>query len=308
MDTPVLLITFNRPDYTVRMLDALKRCKVSNLYVFKDGPRPNSQSDKDASKEIENLVNAIDWDCNVNKLFLNNNLGCGYGPYTAISWAFGLVDELIILEDDCIPTEAFFLFCAEMLHKYRENKNVRHISGRSHLTGHKCFEKADYIFTQYAPTWGWATWKRTWDGFDMQMRELKNFFETGGYSNQFASEEEVKFFNKRYKNTIADTSMVFHVWDFQYGLHSRANNSLAIVPAKNLIQYIGVEGTHPATEESSYVTLTVDEGFKANRHPSKIEIDLRYERDHFKSFVSPNVNFLQKIKLIVLQRLQRYKK
>lgn len=198
MNTPVLLITFNRPAYVRQMIDALRAANVSNLYVFKDGPRPNNTADYKASKEIEDIISSIDWGCTVKTNYMQNNLGCGYGPYSAISWAFQYEDELIILEDDCVPTIPFFDFCSEMLEKYRDNPKVRHISGRSQYTESPVFERFDYIFTQYAPTWGWATWKRTWQDFDMQMRELKQFFKNGGFSSQFATKQEAEFFNNRY--------------------------------------------------------------------------------------------------------------
>ena len=65
METPVLLITFNRPEYTKIMLEALKAANVKNLYIFKDGPRPYNENDKIKSKEIEELINNIDWECNI---------------------------------------------------------------------------------------------------------------------------------------------------------------------------------------------------------------------------------------------------
>lgn len=287
MNTPVLLITFNRPDYTRLMLESLKRANVSKLYIFKDGPRPNNYEDKKSSKEIEDIIDKIDWDCDVHKLYLNNNIGCGYGPYTAISWAFNTEDRLIILEDDCIPTTAFFTFCTELLDKYKDNNLVRHISGRSPMQGHNVFKHTDYIFTQYAPTWGWATWKRTWDDFDMEMRSLEPFFEKGGYSKQFSSRRESSFFNFRYRHTRRNKSLVFHVWDFQYGLFSRANNSLAIVPAQNLIKYIGIYGTHPVDNDSEHYNLDVNESFTITQHPEEIRLMEEYDSAYFKKFVRP---------------------
>lgn len=55
MDTPVLIITFNRPDYFKKLIDALSIVKVKHLMVFKDGPRPLNNEDKIASLEIDRL-------------------------------------------------------------------------------------------------------------------------------------------------------------------------------------------------------------------------------------------------------------
>jgi len=295
MKTPVLLITFNRPEYTAKMVKALKKAKIENLYVFKDGPRPNNESDIIASRRIEDIISAIDWDCDVKTLYLNNNLGCGYGPYTAISWIFGIEDEAIILEDDCIPTEAFFDFCIRMLEKYRDNPKVRHISGRSPYQEHEIFTDYDYIFSQYAPTIGWATWKRTWKNFDLQMRNLYEFFETGGFSNQFSSKDEVVFFNKRFASTLKDHNAVFHIWDYHYGLHSRINGSLGIVPSHNLINYIGVEGTHPTTEDSEIVQLKSHNDFIGNKCPTEISFINAYDTKYFKRFIQGETRIWKRV-------------
>lgn len=282
METPVLLITFNRPEYTRIMLNALREAQVKNLYIFKDGPRPYNEEDKKKSKEIEELVENIDWPCSVTTNYMSNNLGCGWGPYSAISWAFQYVDRLIILEDDCIPTKAFFEYCTYLLEKYKDNKKVRHISGRNTHSDHEIFKKYDYIFTQYAPTWGWATWKRVWNDFSLhEQHVIVPFFQKGGFMNQFASKEEAKFFNNWYINRKAPLKEVLHSWDYQFSVHSRINGALAICPAKNLIKYIGEEGTHYSARFHFEVALSND--FKIEKEPGCVEFIPEYEKFYFKT-------------------------
>lgn len=296
MKTPVLLIAFNRPDYTRQMLNALKISNVENLLVFRDGPRPMNNHDKVACEEVKNLVENIDWQCSVKTNFMNNNLGCGWGPFTAISWAFQYTDRLIILEDDCIPVPAFFSFCEYLLKKYKDNNNVRHISGYSQFPDSKAFNSYDYIFTQYAPTWGWATWKRVWDNFDLQERLIQPFFKGGGFTNQFATKREAKFFNDYYWRRPNPLFEVTHSWDYQYAVHSKMNGALSIVPAKNLIQYIGEEGTHPA--DQSYYKLKTSNNFIIKREPQDIMLDAEYEMTYFEKYCS--VPFLRRIKFALI--------
>ena len=47
--TPVLLITYNRPFHTQKVLNALKKHNVQNLYIFSDG----FKSDKDLASLYE---------------------------------------------------------------------------------------------------------------------------------------------------------------------------------------------------------------------------------------------------------------
>lgn len=296
MKTPVLLIAFNRPNYTRQMLNALKISNVENLLIFRDGPRPMNSHDQAACQEVKNLVEGIDWKCSVKTNFMNNNLGCGWGPFSAISWAFQYTDRLIILEDDCIPTPAFFRFCEYLLEKYKDNDKVRHISGYSQFPGSKSFSDRDYIFTQYAPTLGWATWKRVWDNCDMHERIIQPFFKNGGFTNQFATKEEAKYFNDYYWRRVSPLLEATHSWDYQYAVHSKINGALSIVPAKNLIQYIGIEGTHPS--DKSYYELKACSDFSIQKEPTAVELDKDYEMTYFKKYCT--VPFLRKIKFLFL--------
>lgn len=306
MNTPVLLITFNRPEYTRIMLDALKEANVKKLYVFKDGPRPFNEDDKKKSKEIEELVKAIDWECNVITNYMSNNLGCGWGPYSAISWAFQYVDKLIILEDDCVPTKAYFEYCTYLLEKYKDSDKIRHISGRNMYSEHPVFNEYDYIFTQYAPTLGWATWKKVWDNFSLhEQYEIKPFFKKGGFTNQFASKKETKFFNNWYYNRPSPVHESLHSWDYQFSVHSRINGELVVCPAKNLIKYIGLEGTH--NSDKIHFEVEVSENYKIYKEPKAIEFIPEFEKDYFDKFIKITFRyriktFLNKIKYILFGR------
>jgi len=263
IQVPVLLITFNRPQYLLKVLEELKRSKISRLFVFRDGPRPYNLSDIHATQEIKDIIEQIDWVKDLKVNLMQNNLGCGYGPYSAISWAFQYTDKLIILEDDCIPVPSFFTFCNKMLTKYEHDRRIRLISGRSPISFPSSY-KYDYLFTQWAQTWGWATWKRVWDNFDLQQRDIMPFFKKGGFVNTFPTKKENSYFNARRYYTLYEP---FHSWDGQFGVHARMNGELAIIPAKNLIQNIGIEGTHVGKPHESCYTLTTDDNYECTLDP-----------------------------------------
>lgn len=287
------------------MINALKAAQVSNLYVFKDGPRPNNTADYSASKEIEDIISSIDWECSIKTNYMQNNLGCGYGPYSAISWAFQYENELIILEDDCIPTPAFFAFCSDMLKRYKENLKVSVISGRCQLFDKEVFDGKDYIFTQYAPTLGWATWKRVWVGFDIQMRNLIEFIKSGGFSDQFGTKEECNYMNRRFKRDFNDRNLLTHAWDNQFGYYSRMNGSLRILPAKNLIRYIGIEGTHSGAGTEKLLDFDVCEAFAAIRHPDRIAINKKYDKIYFYKYIYGPLTKADKIYFAIKNKLSR---
>lgn len=85
------------------------------MFVAVDGPREEVAGEADRCAQVRDVLRLVDWECEVKTLFRDKNLGCGLAVSSAITWFFEHVEAEIILEDDCLPTEAFFPFCAEML-------------------------------------------------------------------------------------------------------------------------------------------------------------------------------------------------
>jgi hypothetical protein len=281
---PVLLITFNRPDTTNKVFEQIKRAKVKKLYIANDAPREGNKNDEIARQEIEKLSKEVDWDCELHTLFQDKNLGCGWGPVTAISWAFENEDKLIILEDDCVPSQPFFDFANYCLNKYKDETRVSLISGRSHHAGHSVFKDTDYIFTHYGHTWGWATWKRVWSNFDMELKDVPIFLKAGGALNVLSSVREGDFYNNMILKKYNDKSLHTHVWDFQFGFSIIKNNGLCIVPAKILIENIVHIGTHSNKINKSH-TLKSSNEFMINKEPKLLMTNVRYEKFHFDSHI-----------------------
>ncbi len=283
-EAPVLLIIFNRPDTTAQVFEAIRRAKPKILYVSADAPRSSNTRDSVDCDKAREIVKNIDWDCKVKYRFLDHNLGCGYGPATAITWAFENEDRLIILEDDCVPSLPFFEFCNHCLEKYANDERVWLVSGRSHHTDSKYFQDKDYIFSHYGHTWGWATWKRCWNHFDIEMKKWNQFYEQGGFFNTFFSKKEGKFYNEFYKRLSTDKNLTTHVWDYQHVLGIHLNGGLSITPSKNLIHNIGSLGTHSTVEQKCH-TLNASEEFKIEKEPIFVLANREYDYMHFKTHI-----------------------
>lgn len=284
MEAPVLLITFNRPDNTRKVFEKIKQAKIKTLYFFNDAPRVGNKEDIVARTAIKELATEVDWDCDLYINFQEKNLGCGCGPATAISWGFENEEFLIILEDDCVPSLPFFDFCNYCLEKYKEDTRLWLISGRSHQQGSKFFKVQDYIFTHYGHSWGWATWKRCWNYFDMNMKDLPQFLDMGGALNVLFSKKEGDLYNNVYKKLYNDKKIHTHAWDYQFGFVILKNAGLCIVPAKNLIENIGYVGTHSIGKNKTH-KLKASDNFKIEKEPSFIIANKEYEQLHFDTHI-----------------------
>src|SRR5688572_28944151 len=127
-ETPILFLVFNRPDSTKLVFEQIRAVKPRHLFIAADGPGETKEGEKNLCAEVREIVQKIDWTCEVKHLFREKNLGCGKAVSGAIDWFFTHVDEGIILEDDCLPVASFFNFCAENLEKHRKNESIFMIS------------------------------------------------------------------------------------------------------------------------------------------------------------------------------------
>lgn len=245
--SPVLFIVFNRPDTTFRVFEKIRETKPTKLYIAADGPRASRTTDHARCNEVRSILNMVDWPCDIQTLFREENLGCKYAVSSAIDWFFERETEGIILEDDCLPSNDFFRFCDSMLVKYRTDTRIRHITGCNLQQGKK-WGPASYYFSNNVHVWGWAAWKRVWEQYDVELAK----YEEDEVEEQLAKifiepllvESWKEIFSKLKRGEI-DT------WDYQLGLANFFNNGLCIIPNVNLISNIGFgpDGTHTFTED-----------------------------------------------------------
>jgi hypothetical protein len=265
-EVPILLIWFNRPEHARRLLNQLREMRPSLVYVAIDGPRPGHPTDIDQVSKSVALLDGIDWPCKVERLIRSENMGCKFGVSSAIDWFFSKVEEGIILEDDCLPDPSFFAFCTDLLTRYRNVPSVMHIGGSNLING-KWWGDDSYLFTKVCHIWGWASWRRAWQHYDLKMTDYpdrKNLLLQQQITDRGSRIFWESVFDKAYTNRV-DT------WDYQWVYTIWKKNGLCILPAINLISNIGFDqyATHTkyVTEfaELSTGSLTV------LKHPQTIE-------------------------------------
>jgi hypothetical protein len=110
MDTPVLLITFIRPESTLKILNILNQNNIKNLFIFNDGPRTGNSDNKKVLK-TRSIIDQFKFNGKVYKMYEENNIGLENNIPKALDWVFKHYDKAIILECDCIPSDDFFIFC-----------------------------------------------------------------------------------------------------------------------------------------------------------------------------------------------------
>lgn len=279
-DTPILFITFNRPEETFRVLERISKVKPAKLYIASDGARKNVDNEEFTVEQIrKTLFEKINWTCQTKTLFRDKNLGCKYAVSSAIDWFFENEEQGIILEDDILPDISFFTYCRQLLEKYNHDERIMQINGYNPVN-YKT--ENSYIFSKYGTIWGWASWRRAWKYYDVEMKNWLQVRNNPNFDYFYQNKKEKKIrqavFDKVFDNEI-DT------WDYQWAFTKLFHKGMSIFPAVNLIQNIGFheKATHTKVEpkilnQSKAINLPLS-------HPPKIEVSSKFDYKYFETMM-----------------------
>ena len=257
MDTvPILFLTYSRLDTATAVFEAIRKYKPKELYFVSNAPRLNDEADKERVLRVRAILNLVDWDCRVIKLIRDEHLPVRESIATAIDWFFDQVESGVILEDDVVPDQAFFPFCQKLLDKYKDDSRVMMITGFNPFGSH--IESNKYFYSENPSIWGWATWRKRWHLYDLDMVTWPNvsFF---SYLNKKFPKKIQEYYKKSFNDVWSRKS---NTWDYQWTYAILSNYGLVIKPFANLISNIGILGQHSMARDENhfigYGNLNVD--------------------------------------------------
>lgn len=260
LTTPVALLIFNRPEKTSQVFAEIAKAKPRQLFVVADGPRPNHPTDEANCAAARAVVEQIDWECTVHRNYSEENLGCKRRVSSGLDWVFEQVEEAIIVEDDIIVDPSFFRFAQEMLAYYRHDTRVMQIAGFNPVAPLNNYPYS-YFFNFWPLIWGWATWRRAWQNYDVQMSLWSSDLRSQLQEQPWLDPKILKILDRTHRGEI-DT------WDYQWLFANIMQSGLTVVPSQNLIRNIGFgsSATHTTGQVPAY----------ANAAPTAIEFPLSH--------------------------------
>lgn len=285
MNAPVLLITFNRPTHTSRVLSAIREQCPKDLFVFQDGARDDHPEDSTCCAAVRDVIaKGVDWPCKLQTFYSDKNLGCGPGPAAAISWFFEHVKQGIILEDDAVPHPDFFTYAEELLERYKEDDRIMAIG--SMKLGGKRYGDGSYYFSKMNHTLcAWATWKRAWIHFDYSLKDFSTADLNHCLKAYGTCLREREYWSDRlaeiHKNGLNDSS-----WDQQFWMSIWRRNGRGILPNVNLCTNIGFDQLATHTRDANSPAANIEsQDILPLIHPSSDNIqrkaDLDFQRHYF---------------------------
>ena len=164
----IAICVFNRPDLTIQVFNQIRKVKPEKLYIIADAPRIYNAEDNIRCKKVKAIFNDIDWDCDVKTNYATENMGCCKRLSSGFTWVFENEEKAIFLEDDCLPNIDFFRYCDEMLEKYSDDNRIMLVSG-TNVLGKWNISADSYLFSKLGGIHGWASWRRAWKHFDLDI-------------------------------------------------------------------------------------------------------------------------------------------
>ena len=304
MKTGIALFVYNRPEHTHEVLKGLQRNNISKLYIFSDGFK--DEKDKDSVEKVRNLIDSIDWyETEIIKNKINKGLANSivYG----VNYVLEKYTRIIVLEDDCVPSDDFIVFMEKCFEKYEDNEKVMNITGYSLPINIPSDYPYDIYFSYRSSSWGWGTWRRAWKYFDRNKLILEEIEKSYGLIKKInrVSEDLIPML----KNQINDK---LDSWAVFWAINIVKNNGVCVNPIKSKIKNIGHDGTgtHCGTNNRYSKVKLIKEDIDLLNLPDKVIIDDLIIKKYKKFF---HISLKSKIKveissILKLMRLYKFVK
>lgn len=254
---PVVVFAYNRPRYARNMVSVLRTVKPEHLLIVADGPKSDGGRDAQLVEATRHEFEEIDWPCKIDCHYSPVNLGCATRIRSGLDWAFGIVDQAVILEDDIDAVPEFFSWTQQMLSLYRDRDDIAMICGNNPLIrwpeGHP---GTSAIMSRRGGWHGWATYSHAW-------RAVQDF-DLLAYSQSVEDDKSLPGFEPalgtQFLGWIHELRLMPErslAVDIDFTLKMAMSGRFAVCSTVNFIHHLGVgaDSTHEVNSDDTLFTL-----------------------------------------------------
>jgi hypothetical protein len=287
---PIVLFVYNRLDHTRKTIESLRRnvlAEDSDLFIYSDAAK-NSAAEPQVIA-VRNYLQTVNGFKSVTIQLREINLGVDKNIIQGVTDIVNTYGKIIVLEDDLVTSKYFLQYMNDALNVYKDHTEVACIHGYLLPIAPQLEE---VFFIKGADCWGWATWKRAWDLFEVDGSLLLDQIE------QLELQDEFDFRGTYpYTKALRDqASGRTDCWDIRWYAAAFLKNKLTLYPGKSLVNNIGHDnsGTNCADTESYEVEVAEH---RVNVTAEVLHLDVAYEAfaDFFRTL--PLQGSLQKSRL-----------
>lgn len=205
----VAVFAYRRHQHIRRIIETIPGDAIITVYI----DCPVKMGDIIGHDEVLETLETIEREMRV--VQRDEHLGLRASLLAGITEQLSLCDHVIVLEDDCIPSDGFFDFMERSLIEHVDDPNILSV----------CAMRSSVRFNP----WGWATWRDKWS-----FRELHEYERVISQAPEWLQElYEQAVFNGRQQN----------IWSMNWLLEHHLQDAHAVFPDENLIENVGRDGS-----------------------------------------------------------------
>jgi len=304
MLAPIALFVYDRPKHLMQTLRALEKNRLaidSELFIFADGPKFDADlAIKSRIIEVSDIINQ-DWKFKAVNISRNSeNQGLANSVINGVSILVKKYGNVIVLEDDLVTSSNFLTYMNNALHLYINDSNVMQISGYQFPIRFPGSVSSTF-FLPFTTSWGWGTWKRSWDLFDSEAngwealktdRELKYRFDLNG------TVPYTKMLRMQMDSKSIDSWAIRWYWCvFKY-------NGLVLYNKDSFVENIGFGkgSTHTKTDDKRYKNAQLK---TTCAELIRINVILDEKVTNIITRYLKNETYMKRLKLMILRFINR---
>lgn len=256
VNTPVLFITFARPEYASQSFAQIKAAKPRKLYFYSNKAREEKIDEVKRNQEVRSYLKQIDWECDVKTWFREEYVDVFTSIWGAVDWVFDNEKQAIVIEEDVVTCPAFWQYMDYMVEKFKDNKKVWMISGDNASPEYNQGD-VSYFATRFAEIYGWASWSDRWHSLDREMLKWPEFSKTTEY-NSYWNTWLQRNIQKYWFQQVYIKKPDYNPWDYIFNYNMCMNNGCCLIPAVNLVSDIGLTGANHSQAIESTLKVPCD--------------------------------------------------
>ena len=234
---PIAIFAYRRKALLEQVIIALKEniyASESDVFFFLDGAR--NETDLNGVEQVRAYVRTVDGFNSVTIVERDKNYGLAQNIISGVTEVVNRYGKIIVLEDDIITGKYFLEYMNNALDLYEKENSVMEISGYSYPHGNEGLPETALL--HFTDCWGWATWKRAWDFFEKNPKDLIDTFSENDIY-KFNIDGSYPFWNQVLKNN----SNQLNTWAIFWQASVFKKNGLMLYPTKTLVENIGFDGS-----------------------------------------------------------------
>lgn len=291
---PIALFVYNRPSHTKLTVEALLgnvEAQYSKLYIFSDAARDEHAAK--AVNEVRQYISQIQGFLEVNIIESEFNKGLASSIIDGVTQLCDTFGRVIVLEDDLVASPHFLSFMNNGLSRYEHEEKVMQIAG--YMFPVELNVDEDALFMPFTSSWGWATWRKTWQKFDATAKGYSLLKQSTDLRRQFDLGGSYPYFKMLKSQQKGKTNS----WAIRWYLSVFLNQGLTLYPKQTMVQNIGFDGTGENCLVSSILEYRIDPEFKVVAFPENVQVSIE------SGYVQENLPKVKPKLSLVFERVKR---